>query len=214
MSKDLDCGCPPLSLDAPLEGHNPPFPSLTELMNGMKTKSIKVENLPSEHKFEVSVSFSNLASLLVKRRKFSAAAVCIDGAELFLIETLGEYHPICYSAMEGKAYLNIKMHRYERALHVYEQMLEMQEKRGIASTVHHLTVAKLLGKMSFAYLKMHKNRAALACLKGVLANQEAVLSPGDPSIVQTKNFMADIKSRLRNEREEKVRRSGPTRQSR
>ena len=95
------------------------------------------------------------------------------------------------------------MHRYERALRIYEKMLEIEERRGTSSTVHNLTIAKLLGKMSFSYLKMHKNRAALACLKGVLANQEAVLPPDDPSITQTRNFMSDIKARLRRERENK-----------
>lgn len=203
MSKDLECGCPSLSLDDPLEDHSPPFPSLTDLMNGLKTKSVKIENLPSEHRFDFSIAFSNLGCLLVKRGKFSAASVCINSAESSLRETLDDYHPVCAQTMEGKAYLNIKMHRYERALRVYEQMLEIEEKRGIASTVHHLTIAKLLGKMSFAYLKMHKNRAALACLKGVLANQEAALPPDDPSIAQTRNFMNDIKARLKKERESK-----------
>jgi len=203
MSKNLECGCPPLSLDGPLEGHSPPFPSLTELMNGIKAKRIKIENLPAEHKFDVSASFNNLAILLVKRGKYSAASVCVNSAESILSEALGQYHPVSYSTMEGKAYLNIKMHRYERALRVYEQMLEIEEKRGVTSSVGHLTIAKLLGKMSFAYLKMHKNRAALACLKGVLANQEAALPPDDASIAQTKSFMADIKARIRKEREDK-----------
>ena len=203
LSKDLECGCPPLSLEDSLEGYNPPFPSLTDLMNGLKLKSIRVSNLPIEHRFDAAITFSNLGSLLVKRGKFSAASVCLNSAEPILNKTVGEHHPVCYSTMEGQAFLNIKMHRYERALRIYEKMLEIEERRGISSTVHHLTIAKLLGKMSFAYLKMHKNRAALACLKGVLANQEAVLSPDDPSITQTRNFMSDIKARLRKERENK-----------
>lgn len=203
LSKDLECGCPPLSLDDSLEGYNPPFPSLTDLMNGLKLKSIRVSNLPIEHRFDAAITFSNLASLLVKRGKFSAASVCLNMAEPILNKIVGEHHPVCYSTMEGQAFLNIKMHRYERALRIYEKMLEIEERRGTSSTVHHLTIAKLLGKMSFAYLKMHKNRAALACLKGVLANQEAVLTPDDPSITQTRNFMSDIKARLRRERENK-----------
>lgn len=203
LSKDLECGCPPLSLDDSLEGYNPPFPSLTDLMNGLKLKSIRVSNLPIEHRFDAAITFSNLASLLVKRGKFSAASVCLNMSEPILNKIVGEHHPVCYSTMEGQAFLNIKMHRYERALRIYEKMLEIEERRGMSSTVHHLTIAKLLGKMSFAYLKMHKNRAALACLKGVLANQEAVLPPDDPSITQTRNFMSDIKARLRKERENK-----------
>lgn len=203
LSKDLECGCPPLSLDDSLEGYNPPFPSLTDLMNGLKLKSIRISNLSIEHRFDAAITFSNLGSLLVKRGKFSAASVCLNTAEPILSKIVGEHHPVCYSTMEGQAFLNIKMHRYERALRIYEKMLEIEERRGTSSTVHHLTIAKLLGKMSFAYLKMHKNRAALACLKGVLANQEAVLPPDDPSITQTRNFMSDIKARLRKERENK-----------
>jgi tetratricopeptide (TPR) repeat protein len=203
LSKDLECGCPPLSLDDSLEGYNPPFPSLTDLMNGLKLKSIRASNLPIEHRFDAAITFSNLGSLLVKRGKFSAASVCLNTAEPILSKTVEDHNPVCYSTMEGQAYLNIKMHRYERALRIYEKMLEIEERRGTSSTVHHLTIAKLLGKMSFAYLKMHKNRAALACLKGVLANQEAVLPPDDPSITQTRNFMSDIKARLRKERENK-----------
>ena len=78
-------------------------------------------------------------------------------------------------------------------------MLRLEEKRFVTDDLYHLTIAKLLGNMSYVYLKMHKLRAALACLKEVLANQEASLPAEDKSIEQTRNFMADINMYLRKE---------------
>mmetsp|Transcript_42431 Transcript_42431/g.128763 ORF Transcript_42431/g.128763 Transcript_42431/m.128763 type:complete len:210 (+) Transcript_42431:3369-3998(+) len=200
MSDDLECGYPDLIFDAN-EDLPITFPSLTDIMNGLKTREMEIVHVPLEFELDVAITFANLAYLLAKRKKFSAAAVCLAEAASLQKHVFGHDHSIRLSTMESLAFVNIKMHRYDRALRVFEDMLRLEENKIATSNLYHLTIAKLLGNMSYVYLKMRKLSAALACLRGVIANQEASLPPGDESIEQTRNFMADIEAQLRNEQD-------------
>ena len=85
MSNDLDCGYPDLEFDAK-HGLPESFPSLTVIMNGLKTREIEIVNIPPQFEQDVAVTFGNLAFLLAKRKKFSAAAVClVEAASVSLV---------------------------------------------------------------------------------------------------------------------------------